>query len=154
MHERRFQGLSLFDELPVAPRWRQSSAKAPRSLHEATMAAPRATTEAPRRLHEAAVKPSQLRRLHKGLVNAPRCPRGASILWILRCHHGCFTEPSWSLCGAFNSTSPQMQPQLPKGRFHSESVIPSAHPCVVSVFGLWLGLGFCLLYTSPSPRDA
>ena len=90
------QGLSLFDELPVAPRWRQSSAKAPRRLHEATMVAPRATTEAPRRLHEAAV------------------------------------EPSWSLCGAFtNSTSPRCK----------KSVIPSAQPCGVSVFGFGLGLG-------------
>ena len=67
----KYQGLSLFDELPVAPRWRQSSAKAPRRLHEATMAAPRATTEAPRRLHEAAAKPSEPRRFHEGLVNAP-----------------------------------------------------------------------------------
>ena len=52
-------------------RWHQGGTKAPRRLHEVTMVAPRATTEAPRRLHEAAAKPSQPRRLHEGLVNAP-----------------------------------------------------------------------------------
>ena len=35
---------------------------------------------------------------------------------------------------------PPMKPQLPKGRFHCEFVIPSAQPCGISIFGLGLGL--------------
>ena len=146
------QGLSLFEELSVAPRWRQSSAKAPRRLHEVTMVAPRATTETPRRPRERSMMPS--RRIH--FMDTPAPPR------LL---HGAFVEPSWSLRGAFAEplrslhqiNKPPMQPQLPKGRFHSESVIPAAQPCVISMFGLGLGLGLELrlcknMFTAPPRR--
>ena len=100
---------------------------------------------------------------HGGL----RSPRKRSITpsrvsppWLLR---GAFAEPLWSF-HQFNE--PPVQRQLPSGRFHSESAIPSAQLCGVSIFGLGLRsckeistepprrhYG-CLLYTSPSPRDS
>ena len=112
----------------MVPRWRQSSAKAPRRLHEATMVAPRGTTEAPRRPRERPITPS--RRL-----------RGATTVASRSLHQ-------------FNK--PPMQPKPPKGRFHSESVIPSAQPCGVSMFGLGLGLGLelrlCKKMSTAPPR--
>ena len=59
-------------------------------------------------------------------------------------HHGCFAEPSSSLRGAFPKPSrslqlinkPPVTPQLPDGRFHSESVMPPAQPYGVILFGL------------------
>ena len=91
--QRERQGLSLFDELPVAPKLREGSTKASRTLHDAVAA----------------------------------CSfRGCSGA----------TTVAWRSLHQFNR--PSVQPHLPKGRFHSESVIPSAQPCGVSIFELGL----------------
>ena len=141
-------------------RWCQCSAKAPRS----GLLAPRGTTEAPRRLHEAAAKPSQPRRLHEGLVlhdafvAHPFYGYSGATMVASRSLRGAFVEPSRSLRGAFAEPSPfnkpSVQPQLPKGRFHSESVISSPQPCVVSMFGFGLGLelGLCKKMATEPPR--
>ena len=92
------------------------------------MVAPRATTEAPRRPRERPMTPS--RRIH--FVDTPAPPRSL---------RRAFPEPLRTL-HQFNK--PPVQPQLPRGCFHSESVIPSAKPCVVSIFLLGLGLGLGL----------
>ena len=51
---------------------------------------------------------------------------------------------------------PTVKPKLPKGHFHRGSVIPSAQPCVVSIFGLGLGLGLelrlCKIMSTEPPR--
>ena len=67
----KIQSLSLFDELPVAPRWSESSAKAPRSDHGGAASNRGGSTKASQTLHDA--------------VAAHR-------------YHGCFTG---SLRGAF-----------------------------------------------------
>ena len=124
----------------VASRWHESSAKAPRRLHEAIMVAPQTTTEAPRRPRERSMTPS--RRIH--FVDAPAPPR------LLR---RVFVEPLRSLY-QFNNLL--VKPKLPQGRFHSDSAIPSAKPCVVSIFGLGLGLGLelrlCKKMSTAPPR--
>ena len=93
------------------------------------------------------------RRIH--FMDTPAPPR------LLR---GAFVELSWSLREAFveplrslqQFNKPLVQPQLPKGRFHSESVIPSAQPCAVSIFGFGFGLGLelrlCKKMSTEPPR--
>ena len=42
-----------------------------------------------------------------------------------------------------------VHPRLPGGRVHSESAIPSAQPCVISIYGL--GLGLCKKISTAPP---
>jgi len=131
-----------------------SGAKALRGLLVATMVASRATTEAPRKPRDRSMMPS--RRIP--FLYAPAPPR------LLL---GAFVGPSRSLPRAFAKlhqfNKPPVEPQLPNGRFYSESAIPSAQLCGVSIFGLGLGLKVCTkisteplrphhgCFTEPSP---
>ena len=112
------------------------------------MVAPRATTEAPRRPRERSMMPSRCIHFMDTPAAPPRLLRGAfvELSWSLR---GAFVEPSWSL-HQFNK--PSVQPQLPKGRFHRESVIPSAQPCGVSVLGFGLELRIYTKMSTEPPR--
>ena len=139
----------------VAPRFREASRKRPwwRS-------------QQPRKLHEGFMKPPLNLRNHGGSTKASRtlydavaahpfCGCSGATTVASRSLRGTFVEPSSRSLHKFNK--PQKQPQLPKGRFHGESVIPSAKPCVVSIFGLGLGLGFelrlCKKMSTEPPRS-
>lgn len=119
------QDLSLFDKSPVASR-----------LCEATTVVPQAITEALRRLHKATAKPPQPQRSHKGLANAPLRLRSLSPPPFRR---GVILEPLRSL---HHFNKPPVHPQLPNGRFHSESVILSEQS-----YGVVLGLKLCKTFS-------
>ena len=107
-------------------RWRQGGAEEAPTLREGS-------TKAPRRLHEATmVEP-------RATTEAPRRPRERSMTPARRIH---FVDAPAT--------------QMPKGRFHSESVIPSAQPHVVSIFEFGLGLGLelrlCKKMSTVPPR--